>query len=179
MRMRITQALVILAAAVLLVSCAVPDTVVTAEVKTKMLANEAVRSTQLDVETKDGIVTITGTVDSQEVKDQALLLAKETKGAKDVVDMISVKISEHLGDAPDPDRTVGAVVDDAAITMRVKTQLLDDPSVKGTKIDVDTRDGVVYLTGTVKSQAEKEKANALAKGTRGVREVQANLTVMS
>ena len=49
--------------------------------------------------------------------------------------------------------------------------------VKGLKIDVDTRDGIVYLTGVVGSDVEKEKAIQLTKGTKGVRDVQANLTV--
>jgi hyperosmotically inducible protein len=61
--------------------------------------------------------------------------------------------------------------------MSVKSKLLDDPLVKGLKIDVDTREGVVFLTGAVGSDAEMEKAIQLAKETNGVREVKANLTL--
>ena len=61
--------------------------------------------------------------------------------------------------------------------MSVKTRLLDDPQVKGLRIDVDTRDGVVFLTGAVGSDVEKQKAIQLAKETKGVRDVQSNLTL--
>jgi hypothetical protein len=51
--------------------------------------------------------------------------------------------------------------------------------VKGLKIGVDTRDGVVHLTGTVNNSEEKDHAIELARETTNVRDVQANLTVKS
>ena len=91
--------------------------------------------------------------------------------------MLSARQASGGGDAPDPSRTVGEVVTDAGITMSVKGKLLDDPQVKGLKIDVDTREGVVYLTGTVRSETEKSRAVELAKQTKGVRDVQPNLDI--
>src|SRR6185436_14709221 len=116
---------------------------------------------------------LTGNVDSAETKERALQLARETKGVTDVVDMISVQTAEGTGNAPEPDRSMGERIDDAGIT--IKANLLDDPVVKGLRIDVDTREGVVYLTGNVASENEKTQAIRVAKGTEGVREVQANL----
>jgi osmotically-inducible protein OsmY len=72
---------------------------------------------------------------------------------------------------------LGEKVDDAGITMAVKGRLLDDPQVKGTKIDVDTREGVVYLTGSVSSDAERDHAVELARSTEHVRNVVTNLTI--
>jgi hyperosmotically inducible protein len=63
--------------------------------------------------------------------------------------------------------------------MRVKAKLLDDPEVKGLKIDVDTREGVVYLTGSVATPQVRDKAMKLARETEGVKDVQANLDVAS
>jgi osmotically-inducible protein OsmY len=166
-----------LAIAALFVACATPDPVITAKVKAQLMADQAVNSTDINVDTKDGVVTVTGTVDTQEAKDHALRLARESRGVKDVVDMISVKVAEQQGDAPEPDRSLGERIDDATITMKVKTQLLDDPAVKGTKIDVDTRNGVVFLTGTARSEAEKDKAIEIARHTQGVRDVQSNISV--
>ena len=177
MRTHILRALLLLVAAVSLVACATPDSVVTGKIRAQMLTDETVRAANLNVDTQDGVVTVTGTVQTQETKDQAMRIIRETKGVLDVVDMISVRVSEHYGDAPEPERTVGERIDDAAITIRVKNQLLGDPVVVGTKIDVDTRDGVVYLTGSAKSQAVKAKAIELASRTRGVRNVQANIAV--
>src|SRR5262249_42068167 len=107
-------------------------------------------------------------------KDRALKIARESTGVRDVQDMISVREASAEGNAPNPDRTVGERIDDAGITMKVKAKLLDDPNVKGLRIDVDTRDGVVYLTGSVSGEAEKQKAIELARNTEGVRDVQAN-----
>ena len=67
--------------------------------------------------------------------------------------------------------------EDATITTNVKAKLLADPSVSGTAINVDTKEGVVTLTGTVDNDAAKAKAESIAKGVEGVKSVKANLTV--
>jgi hypothetical protein len=79
---------------------------------------------------------------------------------------------------PEPDRAVGTVVDDASITAKVKSKLLADTTVGGLKIDVDTRSGVVYLTGDhMKNQAEIDHAIKLAEETSGVKKVESKLAV--
>jgi osmotically-inducible protein OsmY len=120
---------------------------------------------------------MTGNVDSENTKIRAIELAKATKGVTSVIDMIAARTASGSGNAPDPERTVGETVTDTGITMSVKGRLLEDALVKGLEIDVDTRDGVVFLTGSVGSDAEKQKAIQLAKETKGVRDVQANLTL--
>ena len=89
----------------------------------------------------------------------------------------ATRTASTSGEAPSPKRTLGEVIDDTGITMRVKARLLEDPTVKGTRIDVDTREGVVFLTGMVRSKDEKERAIKLAEETRGVKDVQANLSI--
>ena len=71
----------------------------------------------------------------------------------------------------------GEVVTDAAITSAVKTKFLAEPGVSGLKIDVDTNDHVVTLTGNVKSKTEAEKAVAIARETKGVKRVVNHLKV--
>jgi hyperosmotically inducible periplasmic protein len=72
---------------------------------------------------------------------------------------------------------VGDKVTDASITAAVKMKMADDPVVSASKIDVDTKDGVVTLNGTVKSAAEEQKAIDLAKSVDGVKNVKSNLVV--
>ena len=72
---------------------------------------------------------------------------------------------------------VGAAVSDAALTTTVKSKLLADPTVSGLKIDVDTKDGVVTLTGKVKSTREESEALRIARSTDGVKRVQDKVTV--
>jgi len=146
---RISLVCVIVAAAALAIGCAQSDMGITTKVKTKLMADSTVKSTEIKVETKDKVVTLSGEVDNQAAKDQAVALARGTEGVSDVVDNITVKTPQ---------------------TASAGTTL-------GEKIDVDTRDGVVSLTGSVKSQADKDQALRLARETSGVKDVQDNLVV--
>jgi len=74
-------------------------------------------------------------------------------------------------------KTVGDTIDDATITTRVKTALLNDPVVGGMRIDVDTFKGVVTLSGRVKSQDELNTAVALARKIDGVKDVKSTLQI--
>ena len=74
-------------------------------------------------------------------------------------------------------KSVGETIDDATITTRVKTALLNDPDVAGLKIDVDTFKGLVTLSGSVKSQAEATRAVSIARRTSGVTDVKSSLQV--
>jgi osmotically-inducible protein OsmY len=74
-------------------------------------------------------------------------------------------------------KTVGETIDDATITTRVKTSLLNDPDVGGLRIDVDTFKGVVTLSGRVKTKEEEAKAVALARKIGGVSEVKSALQI--
>lgn len=71
----------------------------------------------------------------------------------------------------------GDAASDALITGKVKTALLADVDVKGLKIDVDTKAGVVMLNGTADKGANSTKATTIAQNIDGVKSVQNNLTV--
>jgi hyperosmotically inducible periplasmic protein len=72
---------------------------------------------------------------------------------------------------------INQTIDDATITTRVKTALLNDPTVKATAIDVETFGGVVTLRGAVKSKEEEAAAVAVARRINGVRDVKSALQV--
>jgi len=74
-------------------------------------------------------------------------------------------------------KSVEATADDATITTRVKTSLLNDPDVGGLRIDVDTFQGVVTLSGAVKTPVERDKAMALARKITGVTDVKSTLQI--
>jgi len=74
-------------------------------------------------------------------------------------------------------KSVGDTIDDATITTRVKTALLNDPQVGGLRIDVDTTLGVVTLSGVAKSQAEEQQAVAIARRIPGVKDVKSTLQI--
>ncbi|MDG4476492.1 BON domain-containing protein [Thiovibrio frasassiensis] len=77
------------------------------------------------------------------------------------------------------ERSTGTMVDDGAITAKVKTELIGDKNVKARNIDVDTVSGVVVLSGYVDSQHESNRAAFLAKSVSGVVRVRNELQVGS
>jgi osmotically-inducible protein OsmY len=74
-------------------------------------------------------------------------------------------------------QTVGAYVDDATITATVKTRFVEDKTVDAAAVTVETLNGVVQLSGFAKSAAERNQAEQIARGVKGVKGVQNNLTV--
>jgi osmotically-inducible protein OsmY len=75
--------------------------------------------------------------------------------------------------------TAGEYADDATITTRVKTRFAKDPTVSAMHIHVNTDKGMVNLTGTAKSQSERDQAERIAAGVPDVKGVQNNITVES
>ncbi|MFN3880929.1 MAG: BON domain-containing protein [Nitrincola lacisaponensis] len=73
--------------------------------------------------------------------------------------------------APDKQQTVGAYIDDATITTRVKAAIFDDPGLRFHEINVETFDGVVQLSGFVSSQAEINHAVQMTRRIEGVKSV--------
>jgi osmotically-inducible protein OsmY len=197
---------------VMTVACSQTDTGITTSVKSKLAADTTVKAHQIDVDTSKGVVTLTGVVDTQAAKAQAVSIARNTNGVTDVVDHMTVsettaaapldrdhvvdqpgegisgatrtageKIGEKAEEATDKTKAgiekTGEVIEDSAITTAVKTKLLADTKAPGLKIDVDTKNGVVTLSGNVKSKAEAAKAVADARGTKGVKRVINNLKI--
>ena len=72
---------------------------------------------------------------------------------------------------------VGQAVDEATLTSKIKAKMVLDDSVKAREIDVTTNGSVVTLTGTVRSQAERDRAMALARETTGVTKVVDRLVI--
>jgi hyperosmotically inducible periplasmic protein len=191
MTKRITTLLGILVAVAFAIACAQTDAGITTKVKSKLAADDTVKAYQIDVDTKDKIVTLSGNVENQAAKDQAVALARGTEGVADVVDNITVAggsvamPGEPMGGAPPAApggegdaKTISETMDDASITAAVKAKLLADPLVGGLRIDVDTREGIVSLTGdNMKSQAEIDQAIKLAQETSGVKSVESKLTI--
>jgi len=73
--------------------------------------------------------------------------------------------------------TVGAYIDDATLTTRVKAKFANDPTVSAMAISVETLKGTVQLSGFAKSQDEKSVAEKLARETSGVVGVRNDIVV--
>jgi hyperosmotically inducible periplasmic protein len=88
--------------------------------------------------------------------------------------------ADKVAAATDRATTKAAIaVDDTAITTKVKAAVLAEPGLKTLQIDVDTKDGVVTMSGMVDNPALKERAMQIAQGVNGVRSVVDNLAIKS
>lgn len=170
-----------IAVALLTAACAQSDAGITTSVKSRLAADDTVKAYQIDVDTKDRVVTLSGNVPSTAAKEQAVQIARATNGVASVVDNLTVTSAASDrglgGSAAATAGRVGDIASDATITSSLKTKLLADPDVAGLQIDVDTKDGIVTLTGKVKTAAEKAEALRIARETDGVKSVVDKLTM--
>jgi hyperosmotically inducible periplasmic protein len=75
--------------------------------------------------------------------------------------------------------TVGAYIDDSAITTAVKAKFVESKQVDAAAISVETLNGTVLLSGFAKTQNERSTAESLARGVSGVKQVKNELAVRS
>ncbi len=119
----------------------------------------------IKTDSKDGIVTLTGTVANASHKSLAEDTVANLPGVKSVDNQLVIS-----GEQP-------AEHSDAWITMKVKTALLFHRDVSATGTSVYTKDGVVTLQGEASSQAQKELTTEYAKDIDNVKDVQNNMTI--
>ena len=74
-------------------------------------------------------------------------------------------------------KSIRPATNDSGISTRVRTALLNDPQVAATDITVTSTNGVVTLSGRVKTPAEADRAVAVARQTTGVADVRSELAV--
>ncbi len=73
--------------------------------------------------------------------------------------------------------TVGAYIDDTAITSSVKARFVDNKEVSAASISVETLNGTVLLSGFAKSSTEKSTAETIARNVKGVKSVRNEIVV--
>lgn len=74
-------------------------------------------------------------------------------------------------------QSVGSYIDDSAITTSVKAKMAEDKNVSATSISVETLKGTVQLSGFATTQAEKDRAESIARNTKGVKAVHNSIIV--
>jgi hyperosmotically inducible periplasmic protein len=143
------------------------------KVRGELLVKANVSATSTKVDVKDGVVTLTGTVQNIAQKDLTEAYAKDIDNVKAVRNDLVVK-------APGAgDNTVEVAMDDASITSQVKYALLSHRSTSALSTKVVTQDGVVSISGVADSDAEKALVTKLVQDTRGVKSVVNDMTVKS
>jgi len=151
------------------------DATTTATVKYKLLWNRNTEGLDIDVDNRNGVITLSGTAQSDAAKELAGRLAANTEGVREVDNQIKVTGQPGtVARSKEAARDTGDAISDAWITSKVKASLLYSREIDGLAIDVDTKDGEVQLRGVVSDSAEKDLVVETARSVRGVREVDAS-----
>jgi osmotically-inducible protein OsmY len=157
------------------------DETIDDRVEFKLETSDLVRKYNVHTKVEDGVVTLSGDVATAAQKAEAERLARSVEGV--------VRVQNDITIDPDEDKSMndriksglnktGDVINDAWITTKVKWFLARDEGLRSvTSIDVDTKDHVVTLKGTVRTAAEKARAVELANKADGVKRVIDQLTI--
>jgi hyperosmotically inducible protein len=142
------------------------DSGITSVVQASLEANDKVKARQVGVETREGVVYLTGVVETEEARREAGRVAWRTEGVDGVVN-----------DLTSGERTVGSWVDDVMISSKVKSKLIANSEIRARDIDVGSSQGVVTLIGRVRTETIKQDAERIARDTKGVKDVSNELLV--
>jgi hyperosmotically inducible protein len=181
---------------------AIKDGWLVMKVHSEFLNEDVLDGSNIDVDVKNGVVTLQGTVPTAAARARALELARKNDGVKSVVDELKIapasgasmedKIdragarTERAGEkavdkTASATRKTGRAVNDGWIKSKIYAQYMADWNtvLDDSDIDVDVDRGMVTLNGTVKSMEAKTKAASIAKATDGVKSVRDNLKVVA
>jgi len=121
----------------------------------------------INVQSKDGTVTLTGTVSEESAKSLAQETVSSLPGVVSVDNQLAVK-----GKIP-------AMYTDAWLITKVKSTLLFHRNVNAVKTEVFAKDGIVTLRGEATSTAQKDLATEYAKDVDGVKGVTNEMIVLT
>jgi hyperosmotically inducible protein len=167
------------------------DSWLTSKVQAQYFADEDIKSRHINVTTRDGTVTLTGFVESEDVRQQALQIAKNTDGVRQINDQlligqpparfetapVATTGADATAAAPPETGDAAVLLTDEVIASRIQAKYFLDSAVKGRTIDVASANGVVTLRGQVASDAERAQALLIARMTEGVQRVEDSLSV--
>lgn len=145
------------------------DAEITTRVKTALIRNDETKARQINVETEDGVVQLSGFVDSEQMKTAAAATAQSVSGVQEVRNELIVRQGE---------RSVGRATDDSVIAAKVKSELAADSGLAtAANVKVEVRNGVVQLSGFVASANQKQEAEQIARRVAGVTDVRNSISL--
>ena len=137
---------------------------ITSAVDTELLEDDMVNSSNIDVTTNQGVVTLRGTISNILAKERAVHIAEAVRGVRSVIDELSVR--------------PGIMRKPENLEADVKQALALDPATESYNVQVVAdKNGEVTLTGQVHSWAEKQLSGDVAKGVIGVTGLKNMLTI--
>ncbi len=171
------------------------DAWITTKVKAELATHKNVSAFNTKVNTTDGVVTLRGKVGSTAEKELAESYVKGVEGVRSVDNELVVsdkhsnkrmhdRGAHHRGAddrAADGDKAIGDKaldsMSDGGLTARVKTALLANPGTSAYHTEVDSNNGAVIISGTAKTDAERDLAERTVRGVSGVKSVENRIEV--
>lgn len=148
------------------------DTWISVQVTTVLLFHQNVRGIATDVSVNNGVVTLRGEASTQAQKELTSEYARDIEGVKEVKNEMTVASVPFK-----PSETIGEKIDDASITSQVKWTLMTHRSTSMLKTKVNTRDGLVTVSGRAKNDAERVLVTKLVSDINGVTKVSNQMSV--
>ena len=170
--MKAKYSIVLMVAAVALLALSVPvqasktDDQIVSSAKNSYVFKNYLKNDDVKIQSKNGAVTLTGTVSEESHKTLARETVAGLSGVKTVDNRLEVK------GAP-----LAATNSDAWLVTKVKTTLLFHSSVSASATEVDAKDGIVTLRGDAANQAQKDLTTEYAKDVDGVKDVKNEMVV--
>lgn len=152
----------------------VSDAGITAQVKAAFALSKRISAYEIGVETKDGVVTLTGQAPSEIDRELAGNVARDTTGVKQVDNQIRVEPGLKPSDAS---LRESARVMDLEIHAYLRERLAASEFLSGNEIHVSVKDRVVTLTGRTQTPQQKTGVEQLARSVPNVANVVNQLTV--
>lgn len=151
------------------------------KLETALILNEHLDALDIDISVDNNVASLSGEVNTDIEKELAENIALGIEGIDSVKNNIKV-IPRQTSSAQKPlphERSFSQYVSDVSTTAAIKTELLASKNVEGLKIDVDTYNNVVTLSGNVDTGAQKDLAQAIASKQHDVVDVVNKLVVKS
>jgi osmotically-inducible protein OsmY len=160
---------------------AVKDAWLHGKLESALLFNEQLNSFDIDTDVRNGVAYLQGAVESDIDRNLAGEIAESIDGISGVnnelvVDKAKASMASRSEESAQR-QTFKQSVLNATLTARIKSQLLMNGNTTGTDINVDSKDGIVTLSGSVETNEEKELAVRIASNTGGTQSVNDRLTV--
>jgi osmotically-inducible protein OsmY len=145
------------------------DTAIKAKIDSDWLSANNGIATYVDLNVFEGRVLLTGDVPNPQIRDQAVAIAWKVEGVKEVINEIQIADSS----------TLTSTAKDNWIQTRLRTELTFDSGIKSLNYSIETVNGVVYILGVARNQAELDLVTNHARNTPDVKRVVSYVRIRS
>ena len=137
------------------------DTIIHAAITESMFKKDVNKFLSINISVNDGVVLLTGKVDSPQTRVEATRISWEPRGVIEVVNEVQVSEKSSIKD----------IAKDLAASTAIKGKLVADKNIKSVNFNIDVVNGIAYLSGVARTQKEMNLVLAYTKETRYINQL--------